>query len=304
VQDDGYESLILFKTLQLTFIRDDWLAEAEQMTEIYSKSYLTIVASRAQHSHDGFLFDFPDDTIHYKVTVENPWDLYSQPETFQASFRINHETSERESTPLNRRAWCLQEWYLPVRMAEFHLHDIKFLCEECGFSRCGTLKDKGTWSRITLRGSGPNREKELETLWETIRNDYFGRDLTKKSDMLPAIAGVAKRFQSLRPHSTYLAGLWSHNIAESLSWAALDFNDGKTEANEGVPSWSWASITYAVSIIRERDFPIVNCFPSRDNRICMLPRRRAVSLAKYFVSQPRMQCPNVNSLSKKAMLMP
>ncbi|KAH7314362.1 heterokaryon incompatibility protein-domain-containing protein [Rhexocercosporidium sp. MPI-PUGE-AT-0058] len=255
VQDDG----------------DDWLAEAEKMAEIYSKSYLTIAASRAQNSHDGFLFDFPDDIIHYKVTVENPWDLYSQPEAFQASFRIDHETSERKSTPLNKRAWCLQEWYLPVRMAEFHLHDVKFLCEEGGLSRFRTLTDKGTWSRITLRGSGPNRDKELETLWETIRDDYFERALTKKSDMLPAIAGLAKRFQSLRKHSTYLAGLWSHNIAEGLSWTALNFDDGKTEVNEGVPSWSWASITYAVRIIGKRNFLIVNCFLSRDDKICMLP---------------------------------
>jgi hypothetical protein len=246
------------------------------MAEIYSKSYLTIVASRAQNSHDGCLFDFPDDTIHYKITVENPWDLYSQPKAFQASFRIDHQTSERESTPLNKRAWCLQEWYLPVRMAEFRLHNVKFLCGEGGFSRFGTLKDKGTWSRITLQGSGPNRDKELETLWETIRDGYFGRTLTKKSDMLPAISGLAKRFQSLRKHSTYLAGLWSHNIAEDLSWAALDFDDGKTEANEGVPSWSWASITYAVKIIGERNFPIVNCFLSRDDKIYMLPRLRAV----------------------------
>jgi hypothetical protein len=274
------------------------------MAEIYSKSYLTIAASRAQNSHDGFLFDFPDDTIHYKVTVENPWDLYSQPEAFQASFRIDHQTSERISTPLNKRAWCLQEWYLPVRMAEFHLHDVKFLCEEGGFSRFGTLKDKGTWSRITLRGSGPNRDKELETLWETIRDDYFGRALTKKSDMLPAIAGLAKRFQSLRKHSTYLAGLWSHNIAEGLSWTALDFDDGKTEANEGVPSWSWASITHAVRIIGERNFPIVNCFLSRDDKICMLPRLRAVSLAKCIVSQCMKQCPNANSNPKEAMLTP
>jgi hypothetical protein len=139
-------------------------------------------------------------------------------------------------------------------MAEFYLHGVKFLCEEGGFSRFGILKDKGTWSRITLRGSGPNRDKELETLWETIRDDYFGRALTKKSDMLPAIAGLARHFQPLRKHSTYLAGLWSHNIAEGLSWTALGFNDGKTEANDGVPSWSWASITYAVRIIGSETF--------------------------------------------------
>ncbi|KAE8454641.1 hypothetical protein EG329_000264 [Mollisiaceae sp. DMI_Dod_QoI] len=239
-------------TGMIVFVSDDWLAEAEKMAEIYSKSYLTVAASRAQNSHDGFLFDFPDATTHYKITVENPWDLYSQPETYQASFRIDHEASERESTPLNKRAWCAQEWYLPVKMAEFHLHNVKFLCQEGGFSRFGTLKDKGTWSRITLQGSGLNRDKELETLWETIRDDYFGRALTKKSDMLPAIAGLAKRFQSLRKNSTYLVGLWSHNIAEGLSWTALDFNDGKTEASEGVPSWSWASITYAVGYIYDK----------------------------------------------------
>jgi hypothetical protein len=244
----GIKLSLLFELLELNLSSDDWLAEAEKMAEIYSKSYLTIAASRALNSHHGFLFDFPDDIIHYRVMVDKPWDVESQPQAFEASFRINHKSSESESTPLNRRAWCLQEWYLPVRMAEFHLHDLKFLCEERGFSRFGTLKDKGTWSRIALRGSGPSRDKELETLWETIRDDYFGRNLSKKSDMLPAMAGLAKRFQSLRKHSTYLAGLWSHNIAEGLSWTVLDF-DEETMANDGVPSWSWASITYGVGYI-------------------------------------------------------
>jgi heterokaryon incompatibility protein (HET) len=218
------------------------------MAEIYSKSYLTIAASRASNSHHGFLFDFPDDTIHYNVMLERPWDVGSQPEAFQASFRINHESSESGSTPLNKRAWCLQEWYLPVRMVEFHLHDLKFRCEERGLSRFGAIKDKGTWSRIALRGSGPSRDKELENLWEAIRDDYFGRNLSKKSDLLPAMAGLAKRFQSLRKHSTYLAGIWSHNLAEDLSWTALNTEDEIT-ANDSVPSWSWASITDGIGYL-------------------------------------------------------
>jgi hypothetical protein len=79
------------------------------MAEIYQESYLTVAATRAQNSQHGFLFDFPDDTVHYGIVAEAPWDKdVSEYRTFHATFQINHKSSKSDSTPLDRRAWCVQ----------------------------------------------------------------------------------------------------------------------------------------------------------------------------------------------------
>src|SRR6187402_1984048 len=62
------------KTPKLILFSAEWLAEAEKMAEIYQQSYLTVAATRAQNSQHGFLFDFPDDTVHYRIMAEVPWD--------------------------------------------------------------------------------------------------------------------------------------------------------------------------------------------------------------------------------------
>ena len=89
------------------------------------------------------------------------------------------------------------------------------------------------------------REDLFRTLWENIRTDFFGRSLTKTSEILPAVAGLAqmleKRLFGVADHK-YLAGLWSTRISEELSWTVLD-SGSATESIEGIPTWSWASTT-------------------------------------------------------------
>lgn len=216
------------------------------MVEIYQESYLTVAATRAQNSQHGFLFDFPDDTVHYGIVAEAPWDRdVSKYRTFHATFQINHEDSKRESTPLDRRAWCLQEWYLPKRVVEFCLNDIRFLCLRSSETRFGRKADEHTRTRTIVRGFCMEREDLFRRLWESIRGDFFGRSLTKPSDMLPAMAGLAQMLEKallgVADHR-YLAGLWSTRISEDLSWTVLDF-DTATESIEGIPTWSWASTT-------------------------------------------------------------
>ena len=99
------------------------------MAEIYQKSYLTVTASRAQNSQHGFLFDFQDDTVHYKIKAEAPWDKnVSECHTFHACLQINHESSIPDSAPVDGRAWCLHEWFLPKMLIEFCLNDVRLVC--------------------------------------------------------------------------------------------------------------------------------------------------------------------------------
>ena len=223
------------------------------MADIYSKSYLTIAATRAQNSQHGFLFDFSDDTVCYKVLAEAPWDKDAY-RTLHGTFQIHHEYSKSDSTPLNKRAWCLQEWYLPKRLVEFSLNDIRLICLRSVETRFGRTNDEHTHTRTIVRAFGMQREDAFRTFWENIRSDFFGRDLTKPSDMLPAMAGLAQMLETRLlgvPNHKYLAGLWSTRISEDLSWTVLEF-DAATKPIEGVPTWTWASATTACGYIYGR----------------------------------------------------
>lgn len=215
------------------------------MAEIYQQSYLTIAATRAQNSQHGFLFDFQKDTIQYGIEVEAPWDNNSSElRTLHATFQIDHKRSKQESTPLDKRAWCLQEWYLPRKLVEFCLNDIRFICIRSVETRFGRTNEERTKTRTIVRGFRLEAEDFFRTLWEDIRNDLFQRGITRASDKLPAMAGLAKMLEKtlMGVDHRYLAGLWSSRLSEDLSWTVLDF-DSTTESIPGIPTWSWASTT-------------------------------------------------------------
>lgn len=54
-------------------------------------------------------------------------------------------------------------------------------------------------------------------IWYSIVQDYSGRDLTRASDRLVAISGVARWLWSAQPDN-YLAGLLGHDMYNGLAW--------------------------------------------------------------------------------------
>jgi hypothetical protein len=82
-------------------------------------------------------------------------------------------------------------------------------------------------------------------VWTTIVLNYSNRRLTYAFDRLPALAGVAERFQNAWPDQQYLAGLWSSHFIEQLSWHHSSYTQGESlhrPPSCGSPSWSWASV--------------------------------------------------------------
>ena len=98
--------------------------------------------------------------------------------------------------------------------------------------------------------------------WFKISNQYSERTLTKWTDRLPALSGLAKKFmasdvtavpsqpgQALKFNQLslggYLAGLWSATLGKGLYWQ-VDYTPGKrisTKDTYIAPSWSWASVS-------------------------------------------------------------
>lgn len=87
-------------------------------------------------------------------------------------------------------------------------------------------------------GRSANFEKALHKSWYRLLWLYGRRKLTKASDKLPAIAGLADIF-SKRLNDEYVAGLWRSRLVEHLLWQGLRCRRVQEYRS---PSWSWASM--------------------------------------------------------------
>jgi len=109
-------------------------------------------------------------------------------------------------------------------------------------------------------------------LWYTFAGHYSLAKFTFALDRLPALSGIAARFQDSFPQK-YIAGLWGSNIVEGLVWGVpgkpnhrspslTDLPMGvqldliSTSSELRMPSWSWASSDRLIH------FFSINCAPT------------------------------------------
>lgn len=83
--------------------------------------------------------------------------------------------------------------------------------------------------------------------WWKIIWMYTKGDLTRASDKLPAISGLARQMvqfmgEGLVSHDEYVAGLWRRNLHLNMLWR-VDCNHANSRLdNSYAPTWSWASV--------------------------------------------------------------
>ena len=84
-------------------------------------------------------------------------------------------------------------------------------------------------------------------------SEYSGLELSRTSDRLPAIAGLAREFQEVESEGVrpvYLAGLWKDSLINDLLWRVTKPLKGRCEdrpRDHHPPTWSWASVNGRVS---------------------------------------------------------
>ena len=83
--------------------------------------------------------------------------------------------------------------------------------------------------------------------WECVVKDYSWCDMTRESDKLVALSGIAKFFKD-KYEQKYLAGLWREDLVLELLWTVRYPSQISTRPSSRrpetyrAPSWSWASI--------------------------------------------------------------
>ena len=141
----------------------------------------------------------------------------------------------------------MQERLLSRRVLHFGLQQIYWECHE--LDACETfpgglppaiLQQQSMRTGFKNIGSMNNPESRLYPQWERVTRAYTQGGLTKTSDKIIALAGIAAEIQSIL-NDDYLAGLWRQYLAEQLVWQVVGERTSRSSFYRA-PSWSWLSI--------------------------------------------------------------
>ncbi|KAE9375285.1 HET-domain-containing protein [Stipitochalara longipes BDJ] len=191
--------------------------------------------------------------------------------------------------PLGFRGWCLQERVLSHRILYYGVRQIYWQCASSrnaadgetlttsartSFRNLGSeatespdlLRLKRLHARHNTEKSSLSMSRKFETTiyrtWHSIIFAYVNRRLTKQTDKLPALMGMARIIHELTG-DIYVAGFWRRNLLVSLIWthtasSIREYDLQRISASyymekpqweqekpllEG-PSWSWASADF------------------------------------------------------------
>ncbi|KAI5456044.1 heterokaryon incompatibility protein-domain-containing protein [Mariannaea sp. PMI_226] len=248
--------------------REDWEKEAAQMAQVYSTAHLTIAASGSADGRGGCHVE-GNVRSYGPVDIECPLDdSTSEKEDLTKTFRLwSRDTYPvgqiLTADPLMKRGWTLQERELAPRIVHYSKDTIRWECREqratiefpwgdpASFD-VGRLFDGGSSARPTTFGLPASDPSKMEDAtkqslsWFELVSRYTNRSLTKQTDVLLALSGIARSIAA-STSDEYCAGLWKSYFAHCLLWASdwhmsRGLKQHTRPANYLAPSWSWASV--------------------------------------------------------------
>ncbi|KAK1842839.1 heterokaryon incompatibility protein [Colletotrichum chrysophilum] len=239
---------------------EDWRHEASTMQDVYRNAYIGIRALGAKDDEGGCFFE--RDPAKAGPTV---FSFKMEPDGKMMNFMCRREefwswryTFQHE--PLCQRSWVVQERLLAPRTLYFGSKQVFWECRArtcCemhpeGMDSCeGDPKETPTekaWKQLLAAERDNNRPSHRHQLffeWDVIVELYANLQLTRASDKLVALSGLAndmqKRLNEWQPGlHRYLAGLWEDESIRQLTWFVS--GSAKRASQYRAPSWSWACL--------------------------------------------------------------
>lgn len=214
------------------------------MADIYSDAYIVIAANRSDDCNKGC---FHVRQSRPTVTIDLPGGLNAVRATllFQSDqCVIQYDGYEFHGEPLSTRGWALQERVLAKRVIHYNSRQMYFECAAGLIAEDGSCAesrpDNFPRSRYSSVYSG-NFSRKPPRIWWPLLRQYGGRKLSKPTDRLPAISGLARLTQK-KTNAVYVAGLWSNSLLAGLCWTPWGRRRNPLSRDEYIgPSWSWAS---------------------------------------------------------------
>ncbi|KAL0938039.1 heterokaryon incompatibility protein [Colletotrichum truncatum] len=234
--------------------KTDWELESAKMGSYYASSYVTIAASASRDSTGG-CFVARDESTHVPL-------MYTQPGTdkpVQVMIRPRPGNFiHLGQRPLHTRAWVLQEKILSARMINFDVDQLLWQCQQSQLAEDGIpydwdlpshMEKDRTFNELNISNDIANNQamfSKFESEWYKMAGGYVERGITKSSDKLPALSGLAKVVKD-KTGGEYVAGLWKKDLGLGLLWSRWKSWLSPPAEGYRAPSWSWAALEGAIS---------------------------------------------------------
>lgn len=226
--------------------KDDWLTQGAEMCKIYENSLVTLAAASSSSGHGGLFHQSP----RLEITGNAP-EKSGQAYGVFARFDVTHRFFD---FPLMNRAWVLQERLLSPRTLYFTRQELVWECRSGNLCQCSPVLGG---FRAQMAGFPENSKLQpaakhldgsaLVSKWHEVVEVYTQLQMTKSSDKLMAVDGVAQYMGPIRG-SRYYAGLWADSFAFDLAWTVDIFDSSRSRSSEWrAPTWSWASMDSKVN---------------------------------------------------------
>jgi hypothetical protein len=248
------------------------------MASVYSNSYCTVAASASADGTGGCSLN-PDSQPYGPVTLdfneadEEGNNTHQKIRVYSVFGKPNVNVLTQD--PLTKRGWAFQERELSTRILHYSHDTIRWECRSLKASLLFPWGDTNAFNgAMRTFDAGPNalpmfgspyptrnptasEQQRNQDIWFQAVDKYTDRALTKQSDKLPSLSGLARAVQARDPRNRYLAGLWSDNLVASLLWYSAWHPAGgqpvfhpespapifhRRQEEYIAPSWSWAAI--------------------------------------------------------------
>ena len=208
------------------------------MGSIYENAFLTISALSC-NSSTGRLFS--RSSIEATVDVSNTENrkvslrkgITEHPFNCSGHLKLDEITSFTDDFPLLKRGWLYQERFLSRRVIHYTKDELIWDCRQACWCECRS--DEAGFENLrshTLRDP-------TSYDWEQIVEAHSNMHLSFESDRLPALSGIASRFNRVH-NMTYVAGIWIEALSTNIFWGRLE-QDLLFPRVPQLPSWSWTS---------------------------------------------------------------
>ena len=233
--------------------KQDMANEFPRMHIIYEGAALTISAMSARDGRRGCwiprrrVFDVPlENGRSIRLAFHRSLELAGQ----HASFLSSQSDIDLDTQyPLATRKWTLQERLLSRRVLHFTAQDLVWECRHTARCDCGTVDilypDHTHRNTFEVLTDGDTDKFYIIFTWMELVLQFSFADLSKETDVFPALAGLASEFSD-KSLGTYCAGLWEHSLPVALCWhtgQAWSEETTNVRPSEYVaPTWSWGSV--------------------------------------------------------------
>lgn len=262
---------------------DDWKSESAKMHMYYGGCYVCIAATSAA-DHDGGCSVRNFTMKHHGMDDQGkPYCVYLRPNI--PHIMRDHLYPHWRFFPLLTRAWVYQERRLSPRVLHVTDMELFFECNtgsECECGECGDVSifNTSSWTKDQEAYFANHHDVskaedgvfKAEHQWRSFVRAYSKLSITKETDRLPALSGLAQMSRSNKDghgiiSGRYLAGCWEGSLINDIAWAIgpelrrLVRNGSSFQfpqmpfipnshrgpqrckpAEYIAPSWSWASV--------------------------------------------------------------